>query len=178
MDTVAGVAFNDSDSLHLLSSKTCPLEFHSILEHTIQHYVQYLHNFISHEEVVWIHKVINLSLSSHKGAVVSSFGQFIVKYHFQCLLVDNVQTATSPTILSEQTHPNPLLLFNDKVIKYSHSHYSYYYFILQIRIALNELIASIHEIDKALYSPSFHRNNFKIQKRYQHVSNIGLLSRH
>ena len=65
-------------------------------------------------------------MSSHKGAVVSSFGQFIVKYHFQCLLVDNVQTTTLPTILSEQTHPNPLLLFNDKVIKYSHSHYSYY----------------------------------------------------
>ena len=116
MDTVAGLAFNDSDSLHLLSSKTCPPEFHSILEHIIQHYVQYLHNFISHEEAMWINQVINLSLYSHKGAVVSSFGQFIVKYHFQCFLVDNVQTVTSPVIVSEQTHPNPLLLFNERVI--------------------------------------------------------------
>ena len=116
MDTVAGVAFNDSDSLHLLSSRTCPQEFHSFLERTIQHYVQYFHNFISHEEVTWIHQVINLSLSSNKGVVVSSFGRFIVKYHFQCLLVNNVQTARSPAILSGQTHPNPLLLFNDRVI--------------------------------------------------------------
>ena len=115
MDTVTDIAFNDSDSLHLLS-KTSPLEFHSILEHIIQHYLQYFHNLISYEEVMWIHQVINLSLSSPKGVVVTSFGQFIVKYHFQCLLVDNVQTATSPTILSEQTHPNPLLLFNDMVI--------------------------------------------------------------
>ena len=115
VDTVAVVAFNDSDSLHLLSSITCPPEFHSILEHIIQHYVEYLHSFISHEETMWIHQVINLSLSSHKGAVVSSSGQFIAKYHFQCLLVDSVQTATSPTVVSEQTHPNPLLLFNDGV---------------------------------------------------------------
>ena len=119
MDTVAGLAFNESDSLHLLSSITCPLEFHSILEHIIQHYIQYLHNFISHEEAMWINQVINLSLSSHKGAAVSSFGQFIVKNLFQSLLVDNVQTATSPTILSEQSHPNPLLLFNDRVISVS-----------------------------------------------------------
>ena len=115
VDTVAGVAFNDSDSLHLLSSTTCPPEFYSILEYIIQHYVNYLHNFMSHEEAMWINQVINLSLSTHNSAVVSSFGQFIVKYHFQCLLVDNVQTVTSPVILSEQTHPNPLLLFNDRV---------------------------------------------------------------
>ena len=126
VDTIAGVAFNDSDSLHLLSSITCPLEFHSILEHIIQHYVEYLHSFISHEEARWIHQVINLSLSSHKGAVVSSFGQFIVKNLFQHLLVDNFQTATSPTILSEQTHPNPLLLFNDRVNQCILSHYNYY----------------------------------------------------
>ena len=123
MDTVAGLAFNDGDSLHLLLSVTCPLEFHSILEHIIQHYVQYFHSFISHEEASWIHQVINLSLSNHKGAVVSSFGHFIVNYHFQCLLVDNIQTTASPIILSKQTHPNPLLLFNDRVSKCSLSYY-------------------------------------------------------
>ena len=126
MDSVAGFAFNDSDSLHLVLSKTCPLEFHSILGHIIQHYVQYLHNFVSHKEARWINQIINLSLSSHKGVVVSSFGHFIVKYHFQCLLVNNIQTATSSTVVSELTHPNPLSLFNDRVSNNSLSYYCYY----------------------------------------------------
>ena len=172
MDTVAAVAFNDSDSLHLVLSKTCPFEFYSILEHIIQHYVQYLHNFVSHKEARWIHQIINLSLSNHKGAIGSSFCHFIVKYHFQCLLVDIIQTVTSPTVDSEQTHPNPLSLFNDRVSKYSLFYYSYYFSILQIRIALNELIESLHQTENAIYSPTFHRNNSKMQQLCQYVSNV------
>lgn len=84
-----------------------------IIELIVEHYVNHLLNTITDEEIDWMCGVVNIVMSSHEHECDQLKAKY--KYHLLMLLDKPVKSLNSPDINRVVTHPNPLLLFNDKV---------------------------------------------------------------